>query len=469
MCNKRGASEVNGSKPSLSELAKRLYAGTAIAAALFVGAASAHAETIIKVAYSSDYFMSTPAMATQWFTSIKQGLAKDMPGVTLELEPIHGGFDDFLTKLSLMYGNASTAPDIAQVPGQEVAQWQVSGLLAPLDTYLASSDWWGKFVPAIQKEGDIGGKTYYISQGDGVSALLFDKTIFAKAGLPADWHPKTWEDILNAARAIKKADPSVWPIWLLTGTAQGSEGVMLGPANLLVNSSKPLPFDPATGKWIADSSGLREVVNFYKTASAEGLLAPPSEILDPNGPGIVGAFPPKHQVGITFGGNYVPQLWNTTVCGPCWADGETEIGFAPIPTVNGQPPGQGSTLASWGLVMNASTKAPDVAWKVIDYMMKKDNLLLLDNFGGLIPPISAYNKEPVYVNFAPAFQTKFADLAKDSSGYPSSTAFKVWAFAFAQATETVVLHPNTSVDDAMNGMKSYMSNQLDANQFEILK
>jgi multiple sugar transport system substrate-binding protein len=244
---------------------------------------------------------------------------------------------------------------------------------------------------------------------------------------------------------------------------------VLGSANLLVTSSSPQAFNATTGKWVADSKGLREVVNFYKTASAEGLLAPPSEILDPNGPGIVGPFLPKHQIGITFGGNYVPQIWNTTDCEPCWADGEKEIGFAPIPTSHGQAPGIGSTLSSWGFVMNATSKAPDVTWKVLDFMMKKDNLLVVDNDSGLVPPIPAYNKEPVYVNFAPAFQTKFADLTSYSAGFQSAAEFKVWRFALAQATETVVLHTNTSVDDAVKGMKSYLENQLDANQIEVQK
>jgi multiple sugar transport system substrate-binding protein len=457
---------VNGSRFNLK---KGLCVATAMAPSLFAGVASAHAETVIKVAYSADYFMSTPAMATQWFTAMKEGVAEAYPGVTLQLEPIHGGYNDFLTKLSLMFGNTSRAPDIAEVPGAEVAQWQASGLLAPLDKYLASSDWWRQFAPAIQKEGDIGGKTWYISQGDNTNALLFDKTIFQKAGLPNDWQPRTWDDILAAARTIKKADPSVWPIWLLTGTAQGSSGVVLGSANLLVTSSSPQAFNATTGKWVADSKGLREVINFYRTASAEGLLAPPSEILDPNGPGIVGPFLPKHQIGITFGGNYVPQIWNTTDCEPCWADGEKEIGFAPIPTSHGQAPGIGSTLSSWGFVMNATSKAADVTWKVLDFMMRKDNLLVVDNDSGLVPPIPAYNKEPVYVNFAPAFQTKFADLTRYSVGFQSAAEFKVWGFALAQATETVVLHTNTSVDDAVKSMKSYLENQLDANQIEVQK
>jgi multiple sugar transport system substrate-binding protein len=453
----------------ISGFKRHLCAGVAATAAVLAGGATAHAQTVIRVAYSADYFMNTPALALQWFTTIKQGVEKQFPGVTVKLEPIHGGFDDFITKLSLMYGNAATSPDIAQVPGQEVAQWQASGLLAPMDKYLSSSSWWSQFVPAIQKEGDIGGKTYYVSQGDNTNALLYDKTIFAKAGLPADWKPKTWEDILQAARAVKKADPNVWPIWLLTGTAQGSEGVVLGSGNLLVSSNTPYAFDNGSKKWVVDSKGLREVINFYKTASAEGLLAPSSEILDPNGPGIVAPFLPKHRIGITFGGNYVPQIWNKIICSPCWPDGATEIGFAPIPTSTGQAPGVGSTLSSWGLVLNATSKEPDVTWKVIDFMMGKENVLNVDNDGGLVPPISAYNTEPLYVNFAPATQTKFADLTNNSTGFPSAAEFKVWAFALAQATETMVLHPNTSVDTAVEGMKSYVTNQLDADQTEVLK
>jgi multiple sugar transport system substrate-binding protein len=82
---------MNGSKVSLSSFTKRLYTGTIIGAALFAGAVSAHAQTVVKVAYSADYFMSAPTFATAWFTMVNQGLKKDMPGATLQLEPIHGG------------------------------------------------------------------------------------------------------------------------------------------------------------------------------------------------------------------------------------------------------------------------------------------------------------------------------------------------------------------------------------------
>ncbi len=34
--------------------------------------------------------------------------------------------------------------------------------------------------------------------------LYFNKKLFAQAGLPADWQPRSWPDIIAAARALKK-------------------------------------------------------------------------------------------------------------------------------------------------------------------------------------------------------------------------------------------------------------------------
>ncbi len=422
------------SPPRFSRFKRYLYAGAVAVTALAAGGASAHAQRVVRIAFSADYYPATPQMLASWVAEVQQS-AKKQFDIELTPVPIQGGFDDFITKLSLMYGNPSTAPDLAIVPAQEVGQWQESGILEKLDPYLKTSTWWKQFVPAIQQEANVNGSAYYVSLGDNDNGLLFDKTIFAKAGLPADWKPKTWDDILVAARAIKKADPTVWPIWLMTGTAQGSEGVVLGSANLLVASSNPTAFDTTTNKWVGDSKGLREVINFYKTAESEGLLAPPSDILDPDAPGNLGPFLPKHKVGISFAGNYVPTVYNKTICSPCWADAQQDIGYAPIPTSNGQAPGVGSTLLGWGLVMDSASKDKSDAWTVFNLIMSKNFLLQQDNAGGLVPPIAAYNTEPIYANWAPGFQTPFADLAGQSTVLPLSTDFKVWAFALAQATE----------------------------------
>ena len=126
-----------------------------------------------------------------------------------------------------------------------------------------------------------------------------------------------------------------------------------------------------------------------------------SEILDPNGPGILGPFLPKHEVGISFGVNYEPTVFSEAICSPCWVDASQRLGFAPIPTSAGQAPGVGSTLSGWGLVMNANSKNEDGARKAFSLIMSKDLLLQQDNEGGLVSPISSYNAELIYANWAP--------------------------------------------------------------------
>lgn len=429
----------------------------------YSSAASAE-QTTVKVAYSADYLMSSPDLAKKWFAEIKADFEKENPDTKVELVPIQGGYDDFLTKLSLMYNNSSDAPDIAEVPAPELGQWAASDQIQPLDDMLAKTTWWSQYVEPVKKEGTVDGKVYGVSQGVNTNALLFDKTIFAKAGLPADWKPKTWKDVLDAARAIKKAAPDVWPLWALTGTAQGTQGVVLGALNLVLGSSTPEFFNEKDGTWAVDSKGIREVIDFYRTASAEGLLAPSSQILNPNGPGIVAPFLPQHKIGITLAGNYVPQIWNKVICSPCYPEGEKEIGITPLPTSEGQQPGIASAFSGWDLTLAKSSEHPDVAWKVINFMLQKKYALEVGNYAGFVPPIPAYNTEKDYVDFAPATQKTFADLLPVSRSAPANADYKVWSFALAQATETVVLKPETTVDQAIQGMKDYISNQLGSNK-----
>lgn len=99
-------------------------------------------------------------------------------------------------------------------------------------------------------------------------------------------------------------------------------------------------------------------------------------------------------------------------------------------------------------------------------MLKKDTALEVDNYAGLVPPIPAYNTDSAYTDFWPATQTFFANLLPVAKAAPSSADFKVWAYALAQSTETLVLHPDTSIDKVLADMKTYVEGQLGANTTE---
>ncbi len=455
---------------------KRRTSGPLLAAAISLasvgtGAIPALANgATVKVAYSLDYLFATPELATKWFTDIKAQFEKAHPGDTLQLIPIPGGYDDYTTKISLLFNSPSTAPDIIQYAAVTVGQFAASGLLAPLDDRLKNESWWKEFPQSVKDEGQVDGKVYGVSQGINTFGLLYDRTLFAKAGLPRDWSPKSWKDILDAGRAIKKGAPDASPIWLITGTSQGTFGVVMGPGMLMAASSTPTIYDSKEGKWVADSKGLREVLGFYRDASAEGLLAPSSQIMDPNAANNSGPLIAKHTMGIIFAGNWIPEDWGKNICLPCWDDPDKSIGFAPVPTSLSQAPGMSATFGGWDLSVYKNSQNPDLTWSVVDIMQEKQNMLSLGAGVLVVPPVPAYSTEPYYLDLAAKpFQEDFAKLVPTSTSMPSNPEFPVWANAFQQATQMMVLKPQTSIDDGIKVMHDYLANQLGGDHVTALK
>ena len=80
-----------------------------------------------------------------------------------------------------------------------------AGYLLPLDEYTDAWEDWDAFYDNA-KEAGVGedGKTYGIPMGTDTRALWYNKDLFAQAGLPVPWEPKTWQDVLDAeARVIR--------------------------------------------------------------------------------------------------------------------------------------------------------------------------------------------------------------------------------------------------------------------------
>lgn len=422
--------------------------------------ASAADKTTIRLAFSKDYAPNTPELQMHWMEGIKKGFEKEHPEVAVELVPIQAGYDDLVTKMSLMLSSKGKSPDVAQIPAQQTAQWASNGLLLPLDDKLATSTWWSHVAAPVKGEGTVDGKVYAASEGVNTSALYYDLDNFKKAGIPTPWKPKNWSEVIAAAEKIKSSVPNVSPLLIATGTAGGSQGLMLGALNLVAASSDPTIFDESTGKWVVDSKGLRETLNFYQKASREGLFAPASQMLNADMTGNFASSLAKRNLGILLGGNYVPGIFTKGICNPCWADASQHIGVTPIPTSNGQAPGLGTAFGGWSLVIAKNSTHPDLAWKLIDFMQRKENLLDELYVNGLVPPIPDYMNDPAYADVAPPYQVEFAKLLPQAKKVPVQPAYPVWAYAFNQATESLTLKPSTSVDDVLKKMKDYMSAQV---------
>src|SRR5699024_10844648 len=105
----------------------------------------------------------------------------------------------------------------------------------------------------------------------------------AEAGLPEDWQPSTWEDILEAARAIRDSGSEATPLFMFAGTPQGEKASMQGFEMLLYGTApESWLYDRDTKKWITGSQGFIDSLAFLRTVFEEDLTLPPAQLLDPN-------------------------------------------------------------------------------------------------------------------------------------------------------------------------------------------
>jgi multiple sugar transport system substrate-binding protein len=433
------------------------------------GGPSGGSGNTIKVAYGSDYVFLTPDLADKWWKKVAADFKASNPGADVQFIPIPGGFSDIVSKLNLLYRNPQTAPDVAELPNDQLGGWVTSGYLHELDDYVGKADWWSRFPDSVKAASTFDGHVYSVNHGENTNALYYNIPMFTKAGLPVPWHPKTWADVLAAAQKIHDTQPDVWPLWLVGGNAGGTSALQFSGGNLLMGASNNTIFDAQSKKWTVDSPGLRETFGFYSDLGKKQLQAPSAQLLDPNA--IVNSFKlmADQKAAIAVSGNFLGSSWVKDVCQPCFAGGPQTYGVVELPTVNGTGnPNTASVLGGWDLSIGADTKNADLAWKFIESAQTPENMVNAATGGGWVPPDKSLWSDPRFANFAPPYQEFFANILPAAKAFPSNPDFAAWATGFGMATGKLIQDPSTSVDDAINTMKQYVTGQLGSDKVQAL-
>lgn len=290
---------------------------------------------------------------------------------TVTLQP--SGVDDeqYKTKQSLDLKTGAGA-DIVSLDGIWIGEFAQAGYIKPLDDLVgagaASWDGWAQVPAAVQQLAVFDGKRYGIPNGTDGRVLYFNKQLFAQAGLPADWQPKTWQEVLDAGAKLK-ALPGVDPIQLNGGTAMGEATTMQGVLPLLAGTGAALQ---AGGKWQGNTQAVRDVLGVYKSVYGGGLGDPQ---LQQEAKGRDKSFQQfaAGKVGILLESDY---FWRSVVepkagVAPM-ANRNEAVGWAKIPA---QQAGKGlkgqdfvSMSGGGARVINPNTKFPQQAWKLLAFM-----------------------------------------------------------------------------------------------------
>jgi multiple sugar transport system substrate-binding protein len=333
------------------------------------GTASGDGKTV-KVAYQQ--FGEGKVMAN-FLAGVKKEFEAANPGKTVQLQPIVASENDYYTKLALMLRSPRTTPDVVYEDTFLINSDIKAGYLKPLDGYLKSWSAWDQFADTAKGAARASdGKTYGIPDGTDTRALWYNKHVFAKAGLPADWAPKTWDDVLTAARQIKAKVPGVTPINVYASKAAGEASSMQGFEMLLYGTPDEL-YDGSSKKWVVGSKGFRDSLDFIKSVFGEKLGPDPQDATDAQLSNVVSQqWLPQDKLGIALDGSWLTNNWLPTGAKP-WPQWSQVMGTAAMPTQTGQAPGRVSLSGGWTWAISAKSGNADLSWKFIQSLQSPQN------------------------------------------------------------------------------------------------
>ncbi|WUH57735.1 extracellular solute-binding protein [Streptomyces sp. NBC_00442] len=410
---------------------------------------SGHDADTVRIAYnrSTD---NAIRFKDAFLEDVKKQFERAHPGKKAELVPIQAADNDYAAKVQQMMRSPRTAPDLVYEDTFRINSDIGAGYLRPLDDYLSRWDQWGRFAAtakAAAKAED--GRTYGVPDGTDTRGLWFNKQIFAKAGLPANWRPGNWAEVLDAARTVKEKVPGVIPLNVYTGKAAGEAAAMQGFEMLLYGTGRDPLYDPAAKKWVAGSKGFRDALGFVRTVFAEKLGPDPSDALDPNvGTHLATDWMPNGKLAIALDGSWLGQNWIAK--GPKeWPAWSTTLGQAAMPTQYGQAPGTVSMSGGWTWAIPAKAANPDLAFDFVKTLQTKDNAARWDVADAQIAVRSDVAADPAYLRSMPGI-TFFTGLVPSTHYRPAVPAYPQVSTAIGEAMESV-----TTGGSAASAAKAY--------------
>ena len=290
----------------------------------------------------------------------------------LNIAPITACEGDYFSKIALMLQSEKTAPNLVAEDTFQLTTDVEAGYLTALDDYLTDYAAWndGSYYESL-KEGVTGNdkKVYGVPYNTDTRGLWYNKELFKKAGLPEEWKPKSWNDILTACKIIKEELPDVIPFWCNSGVATGEATSMQTYEMLLYGTGEGL-LDESTGKWIISSQGIIETLNFLDNIYKNDYGPPLSKVLNGQASNISAReYLPQGKLAISLDGSWITGNYLETGASP-WTDYSRVLGFAPMPTRNGEGAGITTMAGGWAWSIPSKSDNKELTMEFIKHLME---------------------------------------------------------------------------------------------------
>jgi sn-glycerol 3-phosphate transport system substrate-binding protein len=278
------------------------------------------------------------------------------PGITVE--PVFsGGYGDVKTAIQTTVEGGAEPPALALMLATDIFDLANSGLIAPLDDYIAASPDAAASVddyfPAFLENSTYADQIWGIPFQRSVVLMYYNKDKFAEAGLEA---PTSWDELGTAAAALTDSNadpeqwgiqwPSGWPYWLFQPLAIGAGQNIVGDSDTEV---------------FFDNPDVISAVQFYIDLS-EKYKATPA--------GVQGVWP---TAPTDFASGLTSIIVHSSGSLPgILEQADFEVGVMAVP---GKTAGTYATVVGGGnlYIMDGAPQAQkDAAWKFIEFLSEVD-------------------------------------------------------------------------------------------------
>ncbi len=420
----------------------RISAGVATVlplAALTACSGGSRDPNTVRIAYQQ---FGSGTLMEQWIQRTATAYTAEHPDRVFELVPIVAGENDYFTKNELLMSSPRTSPDLVFEDTFILLSDVGAGYLQPMDTLATGWKHWEDIAEA-SRDAVTGqdGHIYAIPTHTDTRAIWYHKGVFEKAGLPTDWQPKSWEDILEAARTIQQKVPDAAGIHVFSGLSQGEKASMQGFEMLLYGTPDRL-YDEEKKAWVIGSQGFKDSLQFLRTIFEEKLTLTLSQNLDPNiGESIYSTLLPEGKLGILIDGSWISSNWAEGGTAP-WPEWSDTLGIVKMPTQNGDGDGWTTLAGGWCWAIPQHASDPSVSFSAIEALCTTENSVkraIEDNHITVRQDVAEVEE---YRTYSPTAEF-FTELLESAHYRPGLPEYPEVSNAIQQAMEEVMTMTST--------------------------
>jgi multiple sugar transport system substrate-binding protein len=285
--------------------------------------------------------------------------SKDNPDIKVDVQAVP--FGNLLSTLRTQ-GASPDGPTITGIYDLWLPELVRDGLADPAPSDVASevtANWPKSLAAASSSDG----KVYGVPNEVDLYQLNYNKALFQKAGVAQP--PATWDEMVDAARKITKAEPGAQGVGFITGWGSGAVHPFL---SLLASDGGRFLNDGGSASQLSDPKAL-ETAKLYQTLVKDKLTDPSKSLANAN---TTGPYLDNFANGKT--GMIIMANWWESALKDAMGDKFKDVATAPIPV---GPSGSTSSSISYSWLTEVNAKASDekraAAWKFLTWLNGPDS------------------------------------------------------------------------------------------------